>query len=258
MVDPALSAALTALDLPPATAAERMAGYDATVWRVELADRRTVAVRMLRPGVSSRARSPRCNWPPSTDIRRRRSSRPLGAAIATSSRSRGARAGRSATCCWRRRSDQLGQLFGEAQARLHDPLDEDGSVLCHLDFQPFNVLFSGGRVTGIVDWANARSATARGSRVDPRDPRDRAGAGARSSAAASRTSPPPGATVTRNCTRCRATANSPRFSPTRHSGSRPTGDHGPPPASAHRRCWHAPRPCPTLATVTGSVRILST
>ena len=60
MVDPALSAALTALDLPPATAAQRMAGYDATVWRVELADGRTVAVRMLRPGCRLRASSPPC------------------------------------------------------------------------------------------------------------------------------------------------------------------------------------------------------
>ncbi len=28
-------------------------------------------------------------------------------------------------------------------------------MLCHLDFQPFNVLALGGQVTGIVDWANA-------------------------------------------------------------------------------------------------------
>ncbi|HZZ95990.1 MAG TPA: phosphotransferase [Jatrophihabitantaceae bacterium] len=49
-----------------------------------------------------------------------------------------------------------GRLLGAAHARLHAPPAPDGSVLCHLDLQPFNVLAVGDRVTGIVDWANAR------------------------------------------------------------------------------------------------------
>jgi hypothetical protein len=41
MIESGLCDALVALDLPPAVAAERMAGYDATVWRIErVGDRR--------------------------------------------------------------------------------------------------------------------------------------------------------------------------------------------------------------------------
>jgi len=55
---------------------------------------------------------------------------------------------------------QGGELLGRAMAALHEPL-HGGSVLCHLDFQPFNVLVTGDEITGIVDWSNARLGDAR-------------------------------------------------------------------------------------------------
>ncbi|HEY2271233.1 MAG TPA: phosphotransferase, partial [Jatrophihabitantaceae bacterium] len=51
---------------------------------------------------------------------------------------------------------ELGTAFGRAQARLHRRMD-DGTVLCHLDYQPYNVLVEGDAVSGIVDWSNARA-----------------------------------------------------------------------------------------------------
>jgi aminoglycoside phosphotransferase (APT) family kinase protein len=52
--------------------------------------------------------------------------------------------------------ERLGVEFGRAHRELHRPVG--GAVLCHLDYQPFNVLAEPihGTVTGIVDWANAR------------------------------------------------------------------------------------------------------
>jgi Ser/Thr protein kinase RdoA (MazF antagonist) len=157
MIEPDLCDALVALDLPPAVAAERMAGYDATVWRVELPNRRTVAVRILRPGVSSARelaamRLAAEHGHPVPDI------------VAVAHRD-GRDVVASSWCDGRTIGDllladgdpvDLGRLLGNAHAQLHAPLAADGSVLCHLDFQPFNVLAADGRVTGIVDWANAR------------------------------------------------------------------------------------------------------
>jgi aminoglycoside phosphotransferase (APT) family kinase protein len=82
---------------------------------------------------------------------------------------------------------QLGMAFGRVQARIHrvpppDDLDPDPQawialagadrgalqarvrelsqrgppVLLHLDYHPLNVLAEGGRITGVLDWANAR------------------------------------------------------------------------------------------------------
>jgi Ser/Thr protein kinase RdoA (MazF antagonist) len=157
MIEPGLSDALVALDLPPAVAAERMAGYDATVWRVELSNRRTVAVRILRPGVSSAREL--------TTLRlAAEHGHPVPDVIATA-RCDGREVVASSWCDGRTIGDllltggdpvDLGRLLGTAHAQLHAPLAADGSVLCHLDFQPFNVLAVGDRVTGIVDWANAR------------------------------------------------------------------------------------------------------
>jgi Ser/Thr protein kinase RdoA (MazF antagonist) len=54
----------------------------------------------------------------------------------------------------------LGTLMGNAQARLHEPA-ADGRALCHLDFQPYNILVLDGQVSGIVDWGNAKLADRR-------------------------------------------------------------------------------------------------
>ena len=56
--------------------------------------------------------------------------------------------------------EELGRLFGRTQAGMHRP-DADGTVWCHLDFHPFNILIEDGRITGIVDWSNARTADPR-------------------------------------------------------------------------------------------------
>jgi aminoglycoside phosphotransferase (APT) family kinase protein len=34
---------------------------------------------------------------------------------------------------------------------------DDGTVLCHLDYQPYNVLVDDGEISGIIDWSNARA-----------------------------------------------------------------------------------------------------
>lgn len=36
----------------------------------------------------------------------------------------------------------------------HRPADERRRVICHGDFHPLNILMAGGRVTGVIDWAN--------------------------------------------------------------------------------------------------------
>jgi aminoglycoside phosphotransferase (APT) family kinase protein len=86
---------------------------------------------------------------------------------------------------------QLGLAFGRAQARIHQAVVPAGSrlqgdgwidwagpaepgtadalrrlarpapALLHLDFHPLNVLADGGRVTAVLDWANARLGDAR-------------------------------------------------------------------------------------------------
>lgn len=57
------------------------------------------------------------------------------------------------------------KAYGPRTARLHDwvhdvaastpDLDEDGDLV-HLDYHPGNVLVSGGRITGVIDWDGAR------------------------------------------------------------------------------------------------------
>jgi aminoglycoside phosphotransferase len=153
---------LQALGLPPATSVERQDGYDATVWRAELADDRTVAVRLLRAEVHPDRElaalhlaaeyghpAPRLLADGTID----------GHAVLVMS-----------WCPGRPIADLLlegvgpgglGTAFGRAQARLHRRMD-DGTVLCHLDYQPYNVLVeddgvSGPAVSGIVDWSNARA-----------------------------------------------------------------------------------------------------
>ena len=77
---------------------------------------------------------------------------------------------------------RLGELFGEQQARIHrsraetppsadwidcfGPVDpamrerleqvQRGPALLHLDYYPANVIFESGRLSGILDWTNAR------------------------------------------------------------------------------------------------------
>ena len=76
------------------------------------------------------------------------------------------------------RAQQLGQIFGEAHARLHTvPVTPElhavlrllGSpeqptstpVLLHLDYHPLNVLTDGTVITGVIDWENVRLGDAR-------------------------------------------------------------------------------------------------
>jgi aminoglycoside phosphotransferase (APT) family kinase protein len=151
-------AVLAALGLPAARATTRQSGYDATVWRADLADGSTVAIRLLRPGVPSDRELAALRL--AADY-----GHPAPRVIAT-----GRHGGRDAIvmswCAGESMGDrleagadpvELGRLFGRTQAGLHCRLD-DGTVLCHLDFQPFNVLVDDGAVTGIVDWSNARVA----------------------------------------------------------------------------------------------------
>jgi aminoglycoside phosphotransferase len=154
---PELTAVLAALDLPRAHASARMPGYDAVVWRAELTDGRTLAVRLLRAGVPAAGEL--------TALRlATEHGQPAPAVIAI-----GQYDGRDVVAMsWCRGRtigellgvggdpDRLGRLFGRAHADLHRPLDSAGQVLCHLDFHPFNVLVDDGQVSGIVDWVNAR------------------------------------------------------------------------------------------------------
>jgi aminoglycoside phosphotransferase (APT) family kinase protein len=159
MTDPA--AVLAALDLPAATATQRQTGYDASVWRADLVDGRTVAVRLLRPG--RHADGEVASLRLAADY-----GHPAPRVIAT-----GRVCDREAivmTWCAGRTmgdlltdggdTDELGRLFGRTHAVLHRRLD-DGTVMCHLDYQPFNVLVDDGEVTGIVDWANAHAGDRR-------------------------------------------------------------------------------------------------
>lgn len=67
----------------------------------------------------------------------------------------------------------LGVAFGRMHAQIHsmavpaallgvvpawDPGDEDRATpaLLHMDYHPLNVMVDGGRVTGVLDWANVR------------------------------------------------------------------------------------------------------
>lgn len=147
--------AVAAVGLPPVRDAVAMNGFDASVWRADLVDGRVVAVRVLRPGVSAAAE---------LDMLRLAGEHghPVPAIVAD-----GHHDGRDVVvmtwCSGSPIGDlldastahALGTLFGRAHADLHRPLDGAGHVLCHRDYQPFNVLTDGVRVTGIVDWSNA-------------------------------------------------------------------------------------------------------
>jgi len=146
---------LTTLRLPPAMSAMRMPGYEAAVWRAELSDGRTVAVRLLRQGV-----------PGDTELMALRVAADLGQpapAVVGHGQWDGRDAIVSAWCAGRSMGElledggdpwALGTLMGRAQAGLHKPA-ADGRVLCHLDFQPFNIVVLDDAITGIVDWGNA-------------------------------------------------------------------------------------------------------
>ncbi|CAN5372919.1 MAG: phosphotransferase [Nocardioidaceae bacterium] len=133
-----------------------MNGFEATVWRVETAGR-VLAVRLMRRGVPAREEVEALRLAA-------RHHQPVPRIVAT---------GAIAGCDFIVMSwcdgvtigdllvtggdpEGLGKLLGAAQADLHRPIDESGSALCHLDFQPFNVRVRDGEVTGIVDWSNAR------------------------------------------------------------------------------------------------------
>jgi aminoglycoside phosphotransferase (APT) family kinase protein len=53
--------------------------------------------------------------------------------------------------------------WAEPEAALRDRLrrSSDGEVLLHLDYHPANVLVEGGRVSAVLDWANARAGDRR-------------------------------------------------------------------------------------------------
>lgn len=152
---------LASLGLEPSTSAELMTGFDATVWRVESGGR-TFALRWLR-----------ADAPMEREVAALRLAAERGLPVPellAVGRHDGRDAVVTSWCPGRTigdllssggSSEALGRLFGRTQADLHRP-GPDGSVLCHLDFQPFNVIVEHDVVTGIVDWANAR----------PGDPRE--------------------------------------------------------------------------------------
>jgi aminoglycoside phosphotransferase (APT) family kinase protein len=150
-------AILHALGLPAATKATLQSGFDAAVWRAELTDGRTVAIRLLRRHVH-----------PDRELAALHLAAEYGhpAPRVLACDGVDGRAALVTTWCDGRPIGdllpdggdpaELGRQFGRAQARLHRRMD-DGTVLCHLDYQPFNVLVGDGAVTGIVDWSNARA-----------------------------------------------------------------------------------------------------
>jgi Ser/Thr protein kinase RdoA (MazF antagonist) len=147
---------MTTLRLPQATSAMRMPGYEAAVWRADLSDGRTVAVRLLRRGV-----------PGDPELMALRMAGELGQpapAVVAHGQWDGRDAIVSTWCAGRSMGElledggdpwALGTLMGRAQAGLHEPA-ADGRALCHLDFQPFNILVLDETITGIVDWGNAK------------------------------------------------------------------------------------------------------
>jgi aminoglycoside phosphotransferase (APT) family kinase protein len=64
----------------------------------------------------------------------------------------------------RRHDDEWLAWAGPDEAALHDrlrALDLRGDALLHFDYHPNNVLFADGRVTGVLDWANATAGDPR-------------------------------------------------------------------------------------------------
>ena len=195
---PAPAAVFSALGLPDPTSAERVhGGADAIIWRVEFGGS-TYALRLLRPDQVGQARRestalaaaaaagipvPRIvvegswrshpalvlTWSPG---------RPLGDVLLHEHPSD------------LERARALGVAFGRVQGAIHaaplpdalrahpvpweawagpDPalqaslaaLPAQPPVLLHLDYHPLNILVEGDRVTGVLDWANARSGDPR-------------------------------------------------------------------------------------------------
>lgn len=184
---------LAAVGLPAPTSHTRMAGFDAMVWRAETGGR-TVALRLLRPGHRAERETAavrlagECGAPVPRIVAE--GSWP-GRAVVVSTWCAGA------PVAERLMHDPGGlpaiaRRFGRAQAALHSSavpagtaLERQGpspmmgyaidepirdalaaagalpAVLVHLDYQPFNVLDDGRRITGIVDWSNAAIADPR-------------------------------------------------------------------------------------------------
>lgn len=147
-----VDAVLATLGLPAASTAQRMPGYEATVWRAEV-DGRPVAVRMLRRGRSAEAEA--------AVMRAAGAVSSLVPEVLATGVHDGCGVIVMSWCPGRPIAElvvdngpvePLGALFGRAQAQLNE------AGICHLDFQPFNVLSDGSEVTGIVDWSNARVA----------------------------------------------------------------------------------------------------
>ncbi|GAA4161697.1 hypothetical protein GCM10022286_19680 [Gryllotalpicola daejeonensis] len=146
---------LASVGFPEPRALTRMNGQDAAVWRVDDGER-SVALRVLPPGRGIEG-----------EVRAQKIALDLGMPVPTVLES-GVFAQHPFTITTWLAGESigdalaaggepaaLGSLLGRALAGLHEPLP-DGGVLCHLDFQPFNVLVTGDEVTGIVDWSNAR------------------------------------------------------------------------------------------------------
>ncbi|MGH8862201.1 MAG: phosphotransferase [Jatrophihabitantaceae bacterium] len=163
MADPAppLAAVLITLGLPAARAGTRRSGYDATVWRADLDDGTTAAVRLLRAGMTAERDV--------TALRLAARHTDLAPRLLATGVCDGRHALALSWCPGRTLGDRLadggdpvalGTAFGRIHHRLHRPVD--GQVLCHLDYQPYNVLVDdGGGATGVVDWTNARHADVR-------------------------------------------------------------------------------------------------
>lgn len=182
------SAVLAALGVHGATFVEpATGGFDTAVWRVILQDR-PHALRLFRPGQNTRcahecaamATAVAHGIPaPSVQVVGAYHDRPAllsdwcpGRTLLAELVARPERAA------------MLGRLFGQTQAAIHaipappvlpadwrdaagplalhlpfPPLTPD--ALIHLDYHPLNVLTDGARITGVIDWTNARAGDPR-------------------------------------------------------------------------------------------------
>lgn len=180
---------LASVDLPPDTPAELAGGATGEMWKVWTRDG-PLALRCAPAGtgpaaqVAAMVAAGRGGLPVGEVLRRARHG---GSDILLSSWLPGT----TVVDALRREPDRahrLGELMGEAQRALHElpapadlpgvpdwhghPLDARasggavtsdhpgppvGSALLHLDWHPLNILVDGDKVSGVVDWVNARA-----------------------------------------------------------------------------------------------------
>ena len=174
------------LGLPdPARWTQIVARRGKSIWRVDCAGG-TYAVRIFRPGEAESASHERQMMIEAREL-------PVPVPAVHASRTLGTRPVLLVDWCpgevlgqvihsrpWS--ALHLGRLFGEQQARLHlsgtrrasesdwieffGPVDhalldglrkaEEGCTLVHFDYHPWNIVFDGGAISGVLDWTNAR------------------------------------------------------------------------------------------------------